>query len=300
MKMKRFSSYLVVLLVVLASFKAGIEYQRGDVSQDGQVDIADVSCLIDYLITGSWAVDTPPDTVPVAKTYDVNGVQFKMVPVKGGTFTMGPDDSGSTHEVTLDDYYIGQTEVGQDLWIAVMGENPSWHSSRNGFFEQLQRPVEYVSWERCQSFITALNSLTGLHFRMPTEAEWEFAARGGGMSKGYEYAGSNTIDEVAWYSENSSALGVGNPNYSTHVVGTKAANELGLYDMSGNVREWCQDWLGDYGTEAQANPTGPIVGTERVCRGGGWSSTASQCSVYYRNGSSPSTKSSRVGLRLAL
>ena len=228
------------------------------------------------------------------QTFTVNGVSFTMVGVEGGTFTMGAtseqgsdadSDETPTHKVTLSSYSIGETEVTQELWKAVMGSNPSSFSGN-------QNPVESVSWHDCQTFITKLNQLTGKKFRLPTEAEWEFAARGGNKSKGYKYAGSNTIGNVAWYTDNSSS--------KTHPVKQKAANELGLYDMSGNVYEWCQDWYGSYNSSAQTNPTGASSGSYRVHRGGCWSSSARNCRVSTRNNRAPSRTHDYIGLRLAL
>ena len=204
----------------------------------------------------------------------VKGVSFDMVFVEGGTFEMGSDDSEASddekpvHSVTLSDYYIGETEVTQELWEAVMGSNPS-------VFKGSKKPVEMVSWNNCQEFIMKLNRLTGRDFRLPTEAEWEYAARGGNKSQGYKYSGSNTIDDVAWYDENSLS--------TTHPVGTKAPNELGLYDMSGNVWEWCSDWYGDYSSSSQTNPTGPFSGSGRVLRGGSWCRDARNCRVAFRD-----------------
>ncbi len=227
-------------------------------------------------------------------TYYVNGVEFTMVKVKGGTFQMGATaEQGSdaydwekpVHQVTLSDYSIGETEVTQELWRAVMGNNPS-HFSGSG-----QLPVEDVSWNDCQEFIKKLNQLTGENFRLPTEAEWEFAARGGTMSRGYKYAGSNNINEVAWYDDNS--------NSRTHEVKTKQPNELGLYDMSGNVWEWCQDWYGNYSSSAMSNPTGPSSGSSRVFRGGSWSYGAWYCRVSIRYFIDPSYGGSIFGFRLA-
>ena len=227
--------------------------------------------------------------------FEVGGVSFTMVAVEGGTFTMGAtaeqgsdarDREKPAHQVTLSSYCIGQTEVTQELWLAVMGSNPS-HFTGN-----LQRPVETVSWNDCQTFISKLNQLTGQNFRLPTEAEWEYAARGGNRSQGYKYAGSNNIDNVAWYTSNSAS--------TTHPVATKAPNELGLYDMSGNVWEWCQDWFGSYSSTAQTNPTGPASGSSRVSRGGSWGSYAGLCRVSYRHGNAPSGTSYYLGLRLAL
>ena len=230
----------------------------------------------------------------------VNGVAFNMVKVAGGTFQMGAtSEQGSAaesnekpvHQVTLSDYYIGETEVTQELWQAVMGSNPSFHTG------SWQLPVEEVSWNDCQTFITKLNALTGMNFRLPTEAEWEFAARGGNSSQGYICSGSDYIGVVAWFGYNS--------NCKPHEVGTKAPNELGLYDMSGNVQEWCQDWYGSYSSSAQTNPTGPSTGSYRVNRGGSWNDGYDLddlriCRVSDRSYDSPDDRYGDLGLRLAL
>ena len=211
-----------------------------------------------------------------------------MVYVEGGTFKMGSKKSSDEmpiHEVRLNSFSIGQTEVTQELWEAVMGANPS---IRKG----LKRPVDNVSWNDCQLFITRLNDLTGQHFRLPTEAEWEFAARGGRMTHGWKYAGGDDIDAVAWY--------VDNAEDATHPVATMGANELGLYDMSGNVWEWCQDVYGTYSDAPQVNPTGTTVGTYRVYRGGGWNGSARSCRVTYRFDRSPTATYNNQGFRLAL
>ena len=285
---------------MLASFTAGTQYPRGDVDYNGQVDIADVVTLIDYLLTGTWGDEPVNPEEPQTETFTVNGVTFTMVAVEGGTFTMGATaEQGSdannlekpAHEVTLSSYSIGQTEVSQALWQAVMDSNPSYFNGGN-YGTNLQRPVEEVSWNDCQTFISKLNQLTGKTFRLPTEAEWEFAARGGKLSQGYKYSGSNTIGDVAWYTSNSSS--------TTHPVATKAPNELGLYDMSGNVWEWCQDWYGSYSSDAQTNPVGPSTGSSRVYRGGGWLSETRGCRVSFRNDYAPSNTSNFLGLRLAL
>ena len=218
-----------------------------------------------------------------------------MVYVEGGTFTMGgtaeqgsdvDDDEMPTHSVALSSYYIGKYEVTQAEWEAVMGSNPSWFTGWNNL------PVEYVSWKDCQKFIEKLNAKTGLNFRLPTEAEWEYAARGGSKSKGYKYAGSDNIDDVAWYDSNSGD--------KTHAVGTKQPNELGLYDMSGNVWEWCSDWYGSYSSSSQTNPTGASSGSSRVYRGGSWFYSAWGCRVSLRSYNSPDNRSYGLGLRLAL
>ena len=243
------------------------------------------------------------NTVP--GMFTVNGVSFQMVAVEGGTFTMGVDsamveegyanlDELPAHEVTLSPYSIGQTEVTQELWYAVMGSNPS------GFTGDMNRPVEQVSWDDCQEFITRLNAITGKNFRLPTEAEWEYAARGGNKSAGTEFAGGDNIEEVAWYYGNSYEVGPASEDYGTHVVGTKHANELGLYDMCGNVNEWCSDWYGAYNEEAQTDPAGPETGLRRVTRGGGWFSIGKDCRVTFRNYEAPGSRNYSLGFRLAL
>lgn len=226
------------------------------------------------------------------QTFTVNGVQFTMVAVEGGTFTMGAtseqdsdaeEDEKPAHKVTLSDYYIGQTEVTQALWKAVMGSNPSNHKGDNF-------PVECVSWNDCQEFIQKLNQLTGKQFRLPTEAEWEYAARGGRKSRGYKYAGGILIASVAWYYDNSGG---------THPVATKQANELGVYDMSGNVWEWCSDWYGDYQSSSQSDPQGPSSGFCRVLRGGSCDFNAGRCRVSSRHNFIPDFRCKFLGLRLS-
>ena len=231
---------------------------------------------------------------PKIKTFYANGVPFEMVEVRGGTFRMGAtseqgcdayDWEKPVHSVTLSGYYIGKTEVTQALWKAVMGSNPS-------YFKGDDLPVECVSWDDCQEFIRKLNSLTGQHFRLPTEAEWEFACRGGNNSLGYKYSGSDNIDNVAWYD--------GNSGDKTHPVATKSANELGIYDMSGNVWEWCCDWYGDYTSGALTNPKGPESGSGRVYRGGSWFILARYCRSSFRHFNFPTGRGGSLGLRLAL
>ena len=228
------------------------------------------------------------------QTITVNGVSFEMVYVEGGSFDMGAtSEQGSdaydwekpVHSVTLSDYYIGKCEVTQELWEAVMGSNPS-------NFRGAQNPVESVSWNDCQNFIKKLNSLTGRTFRLPTEAEWEYAARGGNQSRHYKYSGSGNIGNVAWYYDNSGSR--------THAVGTKSPNELGIYDMSGNVWEWCSDWYGGYSAGAQTNPQGPSAGSGRVLRGGSWYNIAGHCRVSFRDYGGPGYGSYNNGLRLVL
>lgn len=243
--------------------------------------------------TGGGSTPGAGGSASESKVYTVNGVSFKMISVEGGTFTMGAtaeqgsdaySDETPTHQVTLSSYAIGETEVTQELWLAVMGSNPSYYSGK-------QLPVESVSWDNCQTFIAKLNQLTGANFRLPTEAEWEFAARGGHKTLGYKYAGSNTIGDVAWYDGNSSS--------KTHSVAQKQPNELGLYDMSGNVSEWCQDWYDSYSSAAQTNPTGPASSFARVNRGGVFVLSEKGCRVSSRGCAGPENAFNIVGLRLA-
>ena len=221
-------------------------------------------------------------------TIMINGVAcYSMVFVEGGTFQLGSNDfsDAKVHQVTLSDYYIGQTEVTQELWQAVMGSNPAKYEKGPTL------PVSYVNWNDCQEFIIKLNHLTGGGFRLPTEAEWEYAARGGNKSRGYKYSGSDDLGSVAWYMDNS--------GYKYHPVGSKSPNELGLYDMSGNVWEWCSDWYGYYPSSSQTNPTGASSGSRRVIRGGSWIINASFCRVANRNYYAPADSFSGLGLRLA-
>ena len=297
---------------------------RGDVNLDGNVNISDVTDLISLLLNGTPGGPTADvnadgshsildvtqlinnllgDVEPALilngnMTFTVGGVTFKMMAVEGGTFAMGAtrnqgdrarDNEKPVHLVTLSDYCIGQTEVTQALWQAVMGSNPS------GFTGDLNRPVEKVSWNDCQQFITKLNQMTGMNFRMPTEAEWEYAARGGKKNRGYMYAGSNNLVDVAWYS--------GNASNTTHPVGGKAPNELGIYDMSGNVVEYCLDWYDGMAypsSDHQYNPTGVESGMGRTIRGGSYNYSADYSRIAFRWGDDPDSRWDDQGLRLAL
>ncbi len=246
-------------------------------------------------LPGHSPIELPPklfETLP-------NGFTFEVILAKGGVFKMGSDDEEAytnekpTHQVRLPGFYIGKYPVAQALWKTVMGEenNPS-------FFQGNKRPVETVSWEDAQTFLQKLNELTGKGYRLPTEAEWEYAARGGKKSRGYKYAGGNKLKEVGWYHENSHG--------ETKAVGQKKPNELGLYDMSGNVYEWCQDWFGkSYYEQCQKqgvvdNPQGPNKGVGRVIRGGSWNDFARYCRVAYRRSYDPRLRNYNVGFRLVL
>lgn len=241
--MRRFMlKHLSVLLpwavmLPLSTHSQAYDYNFADVNRDGEISIADVNAVIDAILG-------KPVMPQQNKTFTVNGVSFTMVQVKGGTFVMGADDNDTEARpderpkrmVQVSDYYIGKTEVTQELWDAVMNNNPS-------SFSGINKPVERVSWNECKEFISRLNALTGQRFRLPTEAEWEFAARGGNSSNGFKYAGSNDINDVAWWGFE---IGGNNTSYTTQPVATLAPNELGIYDMSGNVFEWCNDWYAVY------------------------------------------------------
>lgn len=245
----------------------------------------------------SSAQTQPSDNQKAAELKQiVDKLTADMVLVEGGTFTMGADkavdsyandDELPAHKVTLSAFHISKYEVTQRLWQAVMGSNPS-------YFRGDDRPVEWVSWDNCQQFIKRLNALTGKHFRLPTEAEWEFAARGGNKSHGYRYSGSDDISQVAWHKANS--------EWHTHNVGTRKPNELGLYDMTGNVSEWCQDWYDEYPSAAQTDPQGPGNTNRKVYRGGCWNDdeVANRITARDKWYAGPSGKSAAVGFRLAM
>lgn len=222
-------------------------------------------------------------------------LEGNLVYVEGGTYRMGctseqegdcEDDEKPVQRVTLSGYYLGKYEVTQSEWRMVMGNN----SSSFGGCDQC--PVEQVSWDDIQEFMVKLNGLTGKRYRLPTEAEWEYAARGGSGSKGYKYSGSNNLDEVGWYGTNAGS--------KMHPVGQKLSNELGIYDMSGNVWEWCSDWYGDYSDANHTNPSGSSSGTRRVLRGGGLDDSGRYCRVSFRHVTRPSFRNEDLGFRLAL
>ena len=234
------------------------------------------------------------------------GMDMEMVYVAGGEFLMGgTSEQGSDAEsdesvirhVTVGDFYIGRYEVTQSQWESVMGTSVSQQRNKVNTSYSLSGtgpnyPMYYVSWEEANEFCRILSRKTGRNYRLPTEAEWEYAARGGNRSRGYKYSGSNNINEVAWYDHNSGD--------KTHIVGTKSPNELGIYDMSGNVYEWCQDWYGSYSSGSQTNPQGPSSGSYRVARGGSWYLDAEDCRSSIRDSSSPVLSVYALGLRLVL
>lgn len=228
----------------------------------------------------------------------VKDSHFNMIKIEGGSFWMGArkkdpseqkdcedeqvnNDESPVHHVSVDDFYLGETEVGQKLWSTVMGNNPSRHTD-----PQCDLPVENVSWNDCQHFIEQLNKLTGMSFRLPKESEWEYAARGGVRSRNYRYSGSDKLTDVAWTTDN-----LGN---KTHEMKTKRPNELGLYDMTGNVWEWCEDWYGSY------DPSKPQTSKRKVLRGGGWLNNPATFRNTYRDLAFPDCRYYCIGFRLAL
>lgn len=238
---------------------------------------------------------TIPDSLQVLH-FDVNGVPFDMQRVEGGVFVMGGTREQHreristdlpTHTVALDAYYIASTEVTQALWKAVM---PEWE-----FFEELYLPnfpISYISWNDCQEFVRRLDSITGMPFRLPTEAEWEFAARGGNRSKGFRFAGGNIVENVSW--------GLSNAGFRPHEVGKKQPNEVGLYDMTGNVSEWCSDWYAPYHFGTIPNPQGPTTGKEKIIRGSSYSNCQDNSYLSHRYMAVPTEATSYCGMRLAL
>lgn len=249
------------------------------------------------------------------KVFDL--IANNMIYVQGGNFMMGTNDGDNEekpkHKVTVSDFYIGKYEVTQAQWQAVMGTTIQnyidlGYSNRNGWGKGDNYPMYCVSWNDAQEFISKLNALTGKQYRLPTEAEWEFAALGGNNSSGYKYSGSNDLSDVAWYYKNSGDKIIDEwdvnldetNNNSTHPVGAKSPNELGIYDMSGNVLEWCNDWFGNYSNGAQNNPQGPSFGSYRVARGGYWGDYLWTCRVTFRNNNKPDVRAGGYGFRLVL
>lgn len=265
---------------------------RGDADLDGNVNISDVTSLIDYLLSGTWP------GAPVTQTFTIEEVSFKMIAVEGGTFLMGGTGNMISayekpiHQVSLSSFAIGETEVTQALWEAVMGELPSTITAEN---KNPKYPVVCVTWNAVQEFLTELNEMTGMTFRLLTEAEWEYAARGGNKSLGYTYSGSNIIDEVGWYYDNSGD--------HLHQVATLLPNELGIYDMTGNAAEWCNDRFGYYyySESPSINPQGPDTPYDRSIRGVyGYSYNEYNNRLTARTGNGPQGSRHYVGFRLAL
>ena len=222
----------------------------------------------------------------------IREIVSNMVRVEGGTFQMGSEDElaeAPVHSVTLSSFRINKFTVTQKQWRVLMGTDPGWNSNY-GLGDEF--PATYMSYNDCKNFVQRLNTLTGLHFRLPTEAEWEYAARGGKQSHGTLYSGSDNPDEVAWHQ--------GNAGNVLHWPGSLRPNELGLYDMSGNIWEWCSDRYGNYSADAQTNPTGPSGGNRCVIRGGSFSFEAPYSRVSQRNSLEPGYRSFVTGFRVAM
>jgi len=292
-----------------------MEYpMKGDVNKDGRVTIADVTSLIDYLLVGgddlSYDVnlDGKVSVNDVTELIDillaggnqeddgnfiVNGVYFRMIKVDGGTFMMGAKNTEPLsftfekpqHEVTLSTFSIGETEVTQELYKAVMGVNPSINKEN-------KKPVECVDWNDCKAFVDRLSEITGKNFRLPTEAEWEYAAIGGKYTHYYLFSGSDRALDVAWFITNSDG--------SSHTVKQLQPNELGLYDMSGNVYEWVNDWYRRYTEVPQTDPQGPDEGAYKVYRGGAWNVGAGDARCHFRYMRETTYKTQYHGFRIAL
>ena len=286
--------------------------RAGDLNGDGEFTITDVTGLVNCLLSdaqpdlitdvnGDYVLSVSDITDGIdmllshrepCHVFEIEGIVFRMIEVEGGTFNMGGYDDMAygdelpVHEVTLSTFLIGETEVTNGMWIPLMGDDP--HEGH----PNSRLPCVNIGWRPCWYLAEYLNERTGLNFRLPTEAEWEYAARGGKYSHGYVYSGSDNYDDVAWCELNTNDL--------TQFVRTKQPNELGIYDMSGNVWEWCQDWYGPYPSESCVDPTGPETGTERVVRGGCMRGHVRFCRTTYRMGYEPNTQRVDVGFRLAL
>jgi formylglycine-generating enzyme required for sulfatase activity len=234
--------------------------------------------------------------VTVGYGYIEENYGITLVPVDGGSFTMGAAssdlDEKPVHQVTVSSFNIMKYEVTQKQWYEVMGSWPANEPSvQYGIGDDY--PAYFVSWKDIQDFIVKLNQKTGKTYRLPTEAEWEFAARGGIHSQGFKYSGSNNISEVAVF--------VGNSVSTTKPVGSKLPNELGIYDMSGNITELCRDWYGAYTDNTQTNPTGPAEGDARIARGGSWNDGAERCRVTRRDNFNENVRNyPYLGFRLVL
>lgn len=316
---------IILSIILLGNVKVrGLKYHK---YRKGERIVAIVCLILAPIIMLFWTfvflamlASVDEEYAVETSTYTANGVAFALNKVEGGTFMMGADGMDAeakewekpAHWVTLSDYCIGETEVTQELWEAVMGKN-----SNISDFKGAKQPVERVSWEDCQEFLAKLNDMTGEEFRLPTEAEWEFAARGGIYSNQYKYSGSDDIDEVAWYFRNSGDKYIDwnsskdTTNYLTevnhcrpHPVKQKKPNELGLYDMTGNVLEWCSDWYDRYSAVGVTDPQGPESANPdkygKVRRGGYYLQSEYYSRITYRINTRPNERHAWLGLRLAL
>ena len=284
--------YIIVKMLDVETGEYGSVYDQ--MCGNNAQEIKKTCAKLGAKVVGSLYVDVTYSESGDIITIAIGDMSFDMIRVEAGGFTMGcVDNQGCycytpeqpAHHVSLTrDYYIGKFEVTQELFQIVMGYNPSEIKSYN-------RPVENVSWEEAQQFCAKLSKITEQNFGLPTEAEWEFAARGGKKSKGLFYSGSKQCDEVAWHKDNSAQ--------KSNPVGQKRPNELGIYDMSGNIKEWCQDFVGEYTSASQTDPKGPDYGKDHVQRGGSWKTDSSSCRVWSRSVMF-NTKGVDNGFRLAI
>ena len=307
--MRYFITTIAFLLICLCPTTAQAA-MRGDLNNDGNIDVTDINILIDMVlgktpkdscadINGSGDVDVADVNAAIdliftfaPRVYTVNGVTFQLNEVAEGKFYMGAtveqggwDNERPVHRVILSPYFIGQTEVTQELWTAVMESNPSYFKGSN-------RPVESISYDDCLAFLERLDSITGVPFRLPTEAEWEFAAKGGMLTQETLFAGNNDCDLVAWWGDET--------NSGTHPVAQLEPNELGIFDMSGNVWEWCHDWYNYYSSGRVTDPQGRTTGLYRVQRGGAWNFSSAFCRCTSRAMGAPDNKTRSLGFRIAL
>lgn len=284
--------------------KAIDRYRRAIVHHGHTEFVDDIRALIKE--KESKAKEAKSQPIHPILPISVNGVSFNMIKVQGGTFTIGAtpeqesenpwDDERPAHEVAVTDYMIGETAVTQALWEAVMGVSIQEQSKKGTLGSSLRGvganyPMYHISWDDCQEFVARLSQQTGKKFRLPTEAEWEFAARGGNQGKGFKYAGSDTLGDVAWHDDGQT--------FETSPVAQKQPNELGLYDMSGNVWEWCQDWYINYGVELTPAML-KSAGMSHVTRGGSWNRAPRFCRVSVRGHSTPNERVNYVGLRVVM
>lgn len=263
---------------------------EGYYDYEASVDVAEGKIVvIEESLAKSCDIQRTDERIDIT----MKGITFSLIKVVGGSFQMGgtPEQDKATtdefpiHKVTLSDYYIGETKVTNELWAAIMGTSPSI------IFSQPDQPVNNVTWYECQKFVNRMSSLTGLHISLPTEAQWEYAARGGNRSKGYIYSGSNNLKDVGWFKKNGRVV---------KPVKQLKPNELGLYDMSGNVWEWCSDWYGLYKNNEETDPKGMVTGTLKVNRGASAGEVYALARVSCRSSNSPNFKSQAVGLRIVI
>lgn len=285
--------FLIILFLVSLFFLTSCSRSKADKSVDLGSNIKIDLILVN---SGSFLMGTSEEIVKdmIIEKYRETGFNNEEIELLIQDIDLYDYYGEIQHKVSLtNDYYISKYPVTQEQWKAVMNDNPS-------SFEGADKPVETVSWFDVQDFIRQLNRLTNKEFRLPTEAEWEFAARGGNKSNNYIYSGSNDVFEVAWFDRNSYFKGLEHPEFGARPVGQKKPNELGIYDMSGNVFEWCQDWYGVFSAEPKIDPAGSSSGNRRVIRGGSWFDDSEHCRVDYRASYDPNRKLNDLGFRLVL